>query len=252
VLAGAVIYVPTPDCLATLHTGPIDPRDREPMFRLFQILVSDAVAARYDLLQDLAATREIDESAYAFLERVLTVHAEPVARRTRRYGIVRPGGLAGAAFSGIFGHWIAPRFDAQLCQTRAEAYAHLELGDDAPARVAIERTHAEFAEPAIVRAVRERLASDLRQATIQRTSSALGMSARSLQRELAAYGTNFRGELVAARMRSAEARLLANRDKIATIARDLGFSSQAAFHRTFVRVVGCPPSEFRERGQRGP
>jgi AraC-like DNA-binding protein len=49
------------------------------------------------------------------------------------------------------------------------------------------------------------------------------------------------------RMQLAAARLTGSHDKVAAIAADVGYESEAAFSRAFKRLVGEAPASFRRR-----
>src|SRR5205823_1462287 len=78
----------------------------------------------------------------------------------------------------------------------------------------------------------------------------LGIAERSLRRRLAEEGATFHGLLVEARVNGA-LRLLRNPNcSIKEAAYQMGFASQAAFHRTFKRWTGMSPTEARGGGRR--
>ena len=52
------------------------------------------------------------------------------------------------------------------------------------------------------------------------------------------------------RMQVAASRLLESRDKIFAIAREVGYDSEAAFSRAFMRVVGVAPKPWRDQAVR--
>jgi AraC-like DNA-binding protein len=73
----------------------------------------------------------------------------------------------------------------------------------------------------------------------------LGMSPRTLQRQLAASGQSFNALLDATRRRAAEQYLSDARLSIAEVAYLLGYSEPAAFHRAFRRWTRMTPQAFR-------
>jgi len=76
----------------------------------------------------------------------------------------------------------------------------------------------------------------------------LGIAPRTLQRRLAdEHGTTFRAVIGDLRIRLARQWLDDDTRAIAEIAASLGFASERAFHRAFVRRAGMTPEQFRRR-----
>jgi len=78
----------------------------------------------------------------------------------------------------------------------------------------------------------------------------LGLSERSLQRELAAENTTFRELLDETRRELAAKHLKNEKVSVAEISFLLGFSEPSAFHRSFKRWTGTTPHAFREARQK--
>ena len=77
----------------------------------------------------------------------------------------------------------------------------------------------------------------------------LGMSARSLQRLLAAEGSSFTGLLAEARLVLARSYLEEGRLPVTEIAFVLGFADTSAFSRAFKRWTGLAPSDYARRAR---
>lgn len=77
----------------------------------------------------------------------------------------------------------------------------------------------------------------------------LGLSERSLQRELAAENTSFRELLDETRRELAIKHLQNKKVSVAEISFLLGFSEPSAFHRFFKRQTGKTPNAFRESAE---
>ncbi|MEO8550112.1 MAG: AraC family transcriptional regulator [Kofleriaceae bacterium] len=244
-----LVWVQSPTRFGAMHQSPLEQIDQETATALFGILTHPKLTGPFELLHDLSEVTDVDASAFTYAETFIRHFGDALAARTRRLAVVRPSGLAGAAFSGIYHDWIQPRFDAKLCRTRREAHEWLDIeGDD---RRELEALREAFSQPELLRRLRAALAADLRGATVDRIARTLSLSARSLQRHMAGCGTSFSGELSAARVLAAEALLIHGSSKIDAIARDIGFRSPAAFTSMFGRIRGESPSSFRERHRRG-
>jgi AraC-like DNA-binding protein len=82
---------------------------------------------------------------------------------------------------------------------------------------------------------------------ISTAAQALGLSARSLRRRLAADATSYRN-LVRETLEASAGHMLRDpRKAIQETAHALGFSSVGAFHRAFKRWTGMTPAQYRER-----
>jgi AraC-like DNA-binding protein len=80
---------------------------------------------------------------------------------------------------------------------------------------------------------------------VRLTADILGMSVRTLQRQLATAGVTHGSLVGRARFETAAALLKGTDTKILDIALDLGYSDHAHFTRAFRRWTGCSPQEFR-------
>lgn len=243
-----VVWVQSPHRLGASHRSPLDLQDQSIANLLVTLPVHAQLAAPYDVFHDLSGVDVFDRSAFDYAWKFLDSWVEMIAARTRRVAIVRPTGMAGAAFTGMFHDWVQPRFArSKLCEDRDDACAWLEIDDRD--RREIDSVHAELFQPELLRQVADVLARDLREATVERLASTLALSIRSLQRRLTELGTSFSDELATARMRAAETLLLDAATKIETVGHEVGFRSAPAFTAMFTRVHGESPRAFRERSR---
>jgi AraC-like DNA-binding protein len=82
---------------------------------------------------------------------------------------------------------------------------------------------------------------------IHLTAEVLGMSVRTLQRQLSEVGLTHEALVGRARFATAATLLVQTDTKVLEIALDLGYSDHAHFTRAFRRWAGCSPQEFRRR-----
>lgn len=244
-----VVWVQQPARIGALQFGPLDSQDNPTLAALFPLPHYTGLAPKFDLLHDLGAVEVFDRTAFEFFESFLRVSVDFLMTRVRRVAVVRPGGLAGAAFAGMYHEWVSPRFDARLCLDRDSAYEWLDMS--VGEQVELEDLYARYLQPPMLREIRRAIAANLKAASLAQIASALAISQRTLQRTLASYGSSFRDELVRMRVRHAEAMLLDGDAKIEAIAYQLGFRSAAAFSTMFLRMRGEPPGEFRARRHGG-
>jgi AraC-like DNA-binding protein len=80
-----------------------------------------------------------------------------------------------------------------------------------------------------------------------RVAAAIGLSARTLQRRLAAEGALFRALLDAARAQHAIVALLVETPRLAQLGADIGFREQSSLCRAFRRWTGYAPLPLRAR-----
>ncbi len=243
-----MVWVQSPRRFGATHRSPLDPQDQITANLLVALPVNAKIIAPFDMFHDLSAVEVFDRSAFEYARKFLEHWIEALAARTRRLAVVRPTGIAGAAFTGMFHDWVAPRFsDAKLCGGRDEAYAWLEIiGRE---QRELDALHAEFVKPELLHQIADALARDLRDATVERLAGGVALSVRSLQRRLTELGTSFSEELATARVRAAETLLTEASTKIETIGQEVGFRSAPAFTAMFRRIHGESPRTFRDRSR---
>ncbi|MBR9871514.1 MAG: AraC family transcriptional regulator [Gammaproteobacteria bacterium] len=107
-------------------------------------------------------------------------------------------------------------------------------------------------ESPLVDDVRRRIGRLLseQQLDIATVAASMGVSTRTLQRQLAREGTSFLNEVAAVRREMAERYLRETNLGLVDIALVLGYSEHSAFTRSFVRWTGMTPNEFRQQGRR--
>jgi AraC-like DNA-binding protein len=237
----------TPARVGASHFGGFDPSDRDAIHELFVLPVSPFLAPPFDVLHDASQIEVFDRLPFDLLREFLALRMPALVANARRFALVRPPGLAGAVYTGLFHDWTdAADAKTRLFDDRAAALAWLEVPSaDRDALGAMWNTFEK--SPPLLRELRQRIERDLDGATLERIASAMGQSARSLQRRLAGEKTSFRGEVERVRIALARIRLLETDDKIDAIANELGFSSTASFATMFRRSTGETPGELRAR-----
>jgi AraC-like DNA-binding protein len=105
--------------------------------------------------------------------------------------------------------------------------------------------------PTLTERVAAELARDLAGATptVEQVAAELGLSARSLHRQLAAEGTSYQRVLDHVRCDEAIRQAVDARRPFKAIAAAVGFADPRAFRRAFKRWTGTTPQQFRMRGQ---
>lgn len=97
-------------------------------------------------------------------------------------------------------------------------------------------------------AVREAVAASLQSgASLRHIASCLGISARSLQRHLAACETSHSEIVTEVRLATACLLLAETSEKISRIALLLGYTSPTSFCRSFRRLMKVQPAHYRRQ-----
>lgn len=194
----------------------------------------------------------VDPGAFHAAGRYLTRYHDELRGVRTRFALVRPAGLDGAVVAGAFD--VLPRpYPARVYASARDAYAWLVAEGGAPdwprdGEAFLAALHAEASRtPALLGRLRAVVEAHLAGLTLAAAAKQLGLSARSLQRELGEHGTTFRDELAAARIRAAKRLLIAGDTPLTHLALDLGFSSLQAFSALFRQRERESPSAFRKR-----
>ena len=194
-----------------------------------------------------------DPGAFRAAEHYVTTFADALQKNVRRLALVRPAGLDGAVVAGAFD--VMPRpFPVRVCDDARAALAWLAEGhglpfgpDEGVARIAklveeVQRT------PRALVSLRAFLDAHLEALpAIDRAARAIGVSTRTLQRQLGEAGTTFSAEITAARIRAARRLLIETDASITAIAMAVGCKTPQHFSALFRREVGEPPTTFRRR-----
>lgn len=94
-----------------------------------------------------------------------------------------------------------------------------------------------------LRAVIDMHVSD-RSASLERLAIAMGLGPRSIQRQLEAYGTNFRDVLTIAKMERACELLVQQKTPVGDVANALGYEEPGNFSRAFKAHFGTAPTSY--------
>jgi AraC-like DNA-binding protein len=236
-------------CGAFLWGRP-DEADVREMVRLHAICTGPGapLTEPFDCVLDGRLIEAIDPpSFHAYVEGLAPILPE-LTHRIRRQAMLPPVGLPGTIVAGFIPIHGATAIVHQLFTDLSGAFAWFARDDGEAARVEVERlVEATTSAPPAVRDLRRYLEGALRDATLVDAARALGVSVRTLQRQLLDSSTSFRVELVQARLRTARA-LLADTDlKLEAIVHQVGAASLSHFSMMFRRDTGESPSEFRER-----
>ena len=244
---GFIAWCAMPALCGLVLWGPLTRGGVDALIRTFDRGEAGGVPAPCDFVLDARRLTGCEPAAYDELAAAIKSRASELRHRVKRQAIVRGCGLLGAAVSGFYAA-IDVELAARSFGELALALAWLDRGCDGLA-TRIEALTVEIVSGSIVV---EQLRGWLqthgdRRATIDEPARALGLSTRSLQRELNRSATSFRVEVERARLATAQ-QLLQHTDlKIAAIATRIGMSNEASFSTFFRRVMQLSPAEWRVR-----
>lgn len=167
--------------------------------------------------------------------------------RIVQQAVVRPSGMLGSLVAGFY-QVHAPSYPFRVVTDPREALVWLGREQDAGVLDELEqRLHEGAARSPVVVALRALLARDTKGATLGSASRSLGVSTRTLQRQLKEAGTSFQNELQALRLRGAQRMLLETDAKLTVIASELGFASLQHFSSVFRKATGESPGAWRAK-----
>jgi AraC-like DNA-binding protein len=244
---GWVLWCVDPSLCGSIVWGRLDDADIGHVLRPFESLFSPQMAPRCCVLTEASRLCGLDPAAFARFAAFLERRRPELAGRMARHAIVRPDGPIGALVAGFYEVLGQPSYPVRVFTTAADALRWLgradaaALADELAALVETGRT-----VPDAVRTLRDLLGSNL-DMRIGAAARAVGLSQRSLQRQLRQAGTSFRVELDAARIRAAQALLADSDQKITAIALEVGCASLQHFSTLFRRTTGETPSAWRAR-----
>ncbi len=237
----------------SIHWGQPTTRDVTDLTRALELAEHPVLAAGFEVFMDCRGIEQVDWTPFGELLEYLRGRLPAWSTRIRRHAVVVPAGPSGALLAGmvpLLGVTYAMRF----FDGTEPALAWLDWAARPEMVAAVAEAeglaqHARGVTP-LVHRFRAWLDGALRRPTIEAASTALGLSPRSLQRELRAGGTSFTAEVQAARVRVACALLAQTDEKVEVIAREVGCVSASQRSTIFRKVIGDTPARYRARSGR--
>jgi AraC-like DNA-binding protein len=208
------------------------------------------LAPQFDMILDGSSIDRIEAGALLVFADWMRRHSDILRGRVRRHIGVNAPGVGAFMLAGIFPLIIGSRWQVTRVLDRREAFRLLLPNDEADAlcNELVALMDQVRGTPPIISRLRDVLASCAGRISATEAARALGLSLRSLQRELSHAGFSYREEQHAAQFRRAE-QLLPEVDKIAIVAARLGMSERALDALVRART-GLTPAELRERLRR--
>lgn len=242
-----LMWCASPDLQGAIVWGVLDERSVREMMSIGQIIHHPALARRRRVLVDCAEVIRVDGDVLLGFTGSARGHVPLWAAGLERQAFIIPSGLSGILISGTLpslGVSHPMRFVHDL--EGALAFVDHPLARSAYAEAA-RISSTTRGQAVLLSRLRAQLGQDLGHATVETSAHGLGMSARTLQRELARLNTSFTSELRSLRIAAAEG-LLAHSDlKIDAIANRLGFGTASRMSATLRRELNVTASGLRMR-----
>ncbi len=193
------------------------------------------------VLADYRRLRQASPAAFGILARHVSRHARLPPQR--REAVIRPGGPIGALVAG-FSSVVRPFRPWRVFDSPTVALEWLERTDAAAPLREVEQSLSVGPEPSLVERV-ERVLSESPTCGLAGTAHKVGVSPRTLQRQLRCAGKTFRGERDRVLEAAARFQLANTTLPVSTVAGELGFASPAHFSEWFRRRAGVSPTVYR-------
>ena len=247
--ASFAIWCASPELQGSILWGALDERAIRDMMAVGQFIHHRAIAPRRRSISDC---RQLEHAAADVLLGFVTSARADVgswSHGLERQALIVPAGVGGILISGALpmtGIAHAMRVVHEL----DEALAFVEHPAAAAAHAAAASLVAARRGPSVLLSrLRAQLERELRATSIERSAAALGMSTRTLQRELHELGTSYSGELRRARIAVAEVLLVQTDRKIEAIAAQVGFGTASRMSASLRRERNVTASELRAARQ---
>jgi AraC-like DNA-binding protein len=205
---------------------------------------------QFDVILDGSSIERVAAGSLLVFADWMRRNRDLLRRRVRHHVGVNAPGVSSFMLAGIFPLIIGARWQITRVLDRREAFRLLlpNEGDALCDELMSIVDQVRGTSPTIAR-LRDLLARCAGRMSAAEAARALGLSLRSLQRELRHAGSSYRDEQHTAQFRLAE-RLLPEESKIAVVAARLGVSERA-FDALIRARTGLTPAELRERLRRG-
>ena len=242
-----LIWCHGPALAGSIQWGAPDARDVASMMDALEFIRHPSLAEQGAVLMDCRAIERVDAEVLVGFTQLARERLPRWAPRIRRQAVVVPDGVAGILLAGAL-PLLGPAYPFRFVSDLASAFAFVEHPDapaayeDAAALATTARGSAD-----LLGRLRAGLARDPAGATVDDAAAALGLSARSLQRELREHGTSFTDELRRVRAIAADELLRLSDLKIEVIAARVGFGSSARLNAALRRELGASAAQIRAR-----
>ena len=203
------------------------------------------VLPKHGAFVDVRALEAVDPQAFELIGSFIASRGEWLAGGVSRLALVRAEGVVGAVTAGFFNMRTTP-FEVEVFAESEAALRWLSHADPAGLRAELDALVVNVTNtPAFLRGLRAQLDAQPGVLSLQDAAAALALSARSLQRKLAASNTTFQAELNQSQVRVAKRMLTETEAPLTRIALDVGCASLAHFSTLFRKLTEMTPTDYR-------
>jgi AraC-like DNA-binding protein len=244
-----LIWVRSPELAGALIWGDLDQASMRDMMAVGAWVHRPDVSKRRRVLVDCSGVQRVDADVLLGFATLARDRVPIWSAGIERHAVVVPSGLGGILVGGALpsvGAAQPMRFTHDL--EAAIAYVDHPLAR-ASHELASAAATAARGRSALLFRLRSALGRALVTSTVETAAGALGMSVRTLQRELGRLGTSFSGELRSVRIGAAEALLVHSDLKIEAIATQVGFGTASRMSAILRRELEVTASELRARAR---
>jgi AraC-like DNA-binding protein len=240
-----VTWCVAPDLQGSIVWGVLDDRSIRDMMAIGEFIRHPQIASRRRALADCRDVERADADVLLGFAAIARERVTGWAAGLERQAVIIPAGFGGMLLAGALPS-VGVDHPLRIAHDLDTALAFV----DHPAAAAAHAAAATIAAAArgasvLLSRLRIQLGRDLSTATIDTSAAALGMSTRTLQRELHRLDTSFSNELRRVRIETAEA-LLAHTDlKIDAIATQVGFGTASRMSASLRRALNVTARELR-------
>jgi AraC-like DNA-binding protein len=242
-----LVWCHSPQLAGTVHWGQPSESDAAELARRLDVSIHPSLAGGFNVLMDARGMESFDLPAFGVVTDYVKSRLAEWSRRIRKHAVVVPQGVAAVFVAGLM-PLVGTHHPLRFFSSMAEAMEWMDCPEllEVLDQIGPAVDEARGVSP-MLRSLRAHLEANLGAATLETASQALGLSPRTLQRELQREATSFTGELMQARLRAACALLEHSDEKVDTVARRVGSASSSQLSELFRRELGETPAMYRAR-----
>jgi AraC-like DNA-binding protein len=244
-----LIWVLSPELQGALIWGDLDQATMRDMMAVGAWVHHPGVSQRRRVLVDCSGVQRVDADVLLGFAHLARDRVPVWSTGIERHAVVVPAGLGGILIGGALpsvgaSHPVRFTHDVEAALAYVDHPLARPSHEHACAMAVTARGRA-----ALLFRLRAELGRALATSTVDSAAHALGMSVRTLQRELGRLGTSFSDELRVVRVGAAEALLVHSDLKIEAIATQVGFGTASRMSAMLRRELDVTASALRARAR---